>query len=75
MTMSAGWYNRINSPCRDPTCSSGFMCRRVRGSWHALAGAGSGPAGGKVEDGRGGLGHVATPRFPVPARQTGRADS
>ena len=28
----------------------------------------------RVEDGRGSLGHSATPPFPIPAHQTGRAD-
>ena len=30
--------------------------------------------GGRVEDGRGSLGHAATLRFPSPAHRTGRAD-
>ena len=29
---------------------------------------------GRVQDGRGGLGHVGMAPFPVPAHQTGRAD-
>src|SRR4051812_31128492 len=36
--------NRINSPWRDPAYSSAFACRWVKGGWHALADAGSGPA-------------------------------
>ena len=28
----------------------------------------------EFEDGRGSLGHSATPRFPIPAHQTERAD-
>src|SRR3954447_6371471 len=30
--------NRINSPWRDWACSSGPICRPVKGGWHGLAG-------------------------------------
>ena len=36
--------SRINSPGRRPACSSGPICRPVKGGWHGLAGAGSEPA-------------------------------
>src|SRR4051812_8315699 len=36
--------DRINSPWCAPACSSAFACRWVKGGWHALADAGSGPA-------------------------------
>jgi len=36
--------SRINSPWCAPACSSAFACRWVKGGWHALADAGSGPA-------------------------------
>ena len=36
--------HRINSPWCAPACSSAFACRWVKGGWHALADAGSGPA-------------------------------
>jgi hypothetical protein len=37
--------NRKNSPVRRAACSSGPICRPVKGAWHGLAGAGSEPAG------------------------------
>jgi len=36
--------SRINSPWCAPAYSSAFACRWVKGGWHALADAGSGPA-------------------------------
>jgi hypothetical protein len=36
--------SRKNSPGRRPACSSGPICRPVKGFWHGLAGAGSEPA-------------------------------
>jgi hypothetical protein len=36
--------SRINSPWRDPACSSGPICRLVNDGRRGLVGAGSGPA-------------------------------
>src|SRR4051812_45853085 len=44
LTNGVDYASRINSPWRDPAYSSAFACRWVKGGWHALADAGSGPA-------------------------------